>query len=99
MDRKTPEEESISRMRKYLQNVDKNEIKEFFDKLPKPPKGWVSIDEFLPMCLAIDYIRQGYTEYKVMDANGKEFITHVCDHGVWLYEYAKPNNITHWFNP
>lgn len=61
------------------------------------PKGWVSIEEHLPMMLAIDFISQGFTMYKVKAKDGKEYYSPVCDHNTWYYE-AKEDGITHWFN-
>lgn len=37
------------------------------------PKGWVSIEEHLPMMLAIDFISQGFTWYYEAKEDG---ITH-----------------------
>ena len=60
------------------------------------PKGWLSIEEYLPMMCAIDIV-QGYTLYKVKDKNGNEFESAVSDHNNWYY-YAKEEGITHWWN-
>ena len=60
------------------------------------PKGWLSIEEYLPMMYAIDII-QGYTIYKVKDKDGNEFESAVSDHNVWYY-VAKEAGITHWWN-
>lgn len=48
--------------------------------------------------MAMDFITQGYSEYRVKDKDGNEFITRVTDHMVWYHMIAKQNNITHWFN-
>lgn len=68
---------------------------EYF-KFSSIPKGWVDIDEHLPMWLAED-VGQGYTTYKVRDHNGNEFESAVSDSILW-YQIAKQRNITHWFN-
>jgi len=85
---------------KALSNITKEELEEYFKELeePEPPKGWVSIEEYLPKCLAIDFVKQGYSTYKVMDKNGNEFESFVCDHSIWYYT-AKDAGITHWWNP
>lgn len=62
----------------------------------KTPKGWVSIEEYLPMWLAKDII-QGYSVYKVKDKEGKEFNSAVTDHNIWYY-IAKESGVTHWYN-
>lgn len=60
------------------------------------PKGWLSIEEHLPMML-IDDLVQGYSVFKVRDKDGKEFETHVTDHHIWYY-HAKDAGVTHWLN-
>lgn len=60
------------------------------------PKGWLSIDEHLPMML-IDDLVQGYSVFKVRDKDGNEFETHVTDHHIW-YHHAKDAGVTHWLN-
>lgn len=80
---------------KALATMTKEQIEEFFP--PRDiPKGWVSIEDHLPMWLAMD-VAQGYTSYKVKDANGKESTAQVADHNVWYY-FAKEQGITHWWN-
>lgn len=60
------------------------------------PKGWVSIEEHLPGLQIKDFM-QGYSEYKVKFANGKEGKSNVTDHNTWYYR-AKEKGITHWWN-
>lgn len=60
------------------------------------PKGWVSIEEHLPIMYAIDYFNDG-TLYKVKDKEGNEFTSSVMDHNLWYY-MAKEAGITHWWN-
>ncbi len=60
------------------------------------PKGWLSIEDHLPMWLADD-LEQGYSVYKVKDKEGNEFESFVTDHNLWYYK-AKEAGITHWFN-
>lgn len=78
-----------------LANMTPEEMEKYFPKDTKP-KGWISIEEHLPMMLAMD-IMQGCTEYKVKDKDGNEFETGVSDHNVWYY-MAKEAGITHWWN-
>lgn len=92
------EHDSIKLLRKWLANMtpeEKEELKEKFKD--KRPKGWVDVNEYLPMMYASD-LMQGYSVYKVRDSAGKEFDSHVCDGHLWYYYTAQPLNITHWFN-
>lgn len=63
---------------------------------PIIPKGWVSIEDHLPMWMAEDFM-QGGTGYRIKFANGYEGTSMVSDHNVWYYE-AKEADITHWWN-
>jgi len=83
-----------------LAKLTKEDINKWLDenKEPEVPKGWVSIEEHLPMCMAMDFVAQGYSVYRVMDKWGNEFDTRVCDHNIWYYD-AKSAGITHWWNP
>lgn len=88
---------SLNLLRNHLKNIseeEKKNIQEFF--IDKKPKGWLSIDEYLPMMYVKD-ITQGYSVFKVKDKNGKEFDSIVTDHNIWYYR-AKDEGITHWFN-
>lgn len=78
-----------------INNISEEEIEKYFPKDTRP-KGWLSIEEYLPMMYAID-IMQGYTPYKVKDKNGNEFESAVSDHNIWYY-MAKETGITHWLN-
>jgi hypothetical protein len=87
----------LEKLKEHLDSLSESEIEDlrklFADKRPK---GWLSIDEHLPMMLAED-ISRGYSVYKVRYSDGAEDITKVADHSVWFYE-AKEAGITHWFN-
>lgn len=85
----------IKKLEESLSNITQEEIDKYFPT-SSVPKGWVSIEEHLPMMYAID-IRQGYSLYKVKDVNGEEFQSAVCDHDSWYY-MAKDSGITHWWN-
>ena len=76
-------------------NITQEEIDKFFPPDTRP-KGWLSIEEYLPMMYAKD-MRQGYSLYKVKDKDGNEFTSGVADHNTWYYR-AKENGITHWWN-
>lgn len=77
-----------------LSNKDKKELREEFND--DKPKGWLSIEEHLPMMRAIDIVSGG-TKYKVRFEDGTEGVTIVADHNTWYYD-AKENQITHWYN-
>ena len=84
---------------KFLDGLTKEDIEDIQDKYFKSlniPKGWVSIEDHLPRWLAED-VTQGYTEYKVRDKDGNEFIEGVTDHTMWYYD-MKDIGVTHWFN-
>ena len=89
--------EMEKKLDEVLENMTDEEIEKYFPK-SKTPKGWVSIEDELPQCMAMDFITQGYSEYRVKDKDRNEFITRVTDHMVWYHMIAKQNNITHWFN-
>lgn len=94
----TQESEMVKALRNHLKNMtpqEKEEMKEFFKD--KNPKGWVSVEDGLPMWKAMD-VMKGYSEYKVKDKEGKEFVTQVTDHTTWYYFVAKEQGITHWWN-
>ena len=89
----------LEEMRKKLDEALANMTQEEIDKYFPPdtrPKGWLSIEEYLPMMKAID-VMQGYSIYKVKNKEGNEFETAVSDHHVWYY-MAKEVGITHWWN-
>lgn len=79
---------------KKMTDAEKEEMREYFRD--KRPKGWLSIEEHLPMMFAND-IMQGYSVFKVRDKDGNEFDSAVTDHNIWYYR-AKEEGITHWFN-
>lgn len=58
------------------------------------PHGWVSIEDHLPMMMAIDLLTG--TKYKVKFDDGTESNTFVRDHQMWYY-WAKEIGITHWW--
>ena len=88
-------EEMKKKIDEFLANITQEEINKYFPPDTRP-KGWLSIEEYLPMMCAIDIV-QGYTLYKVKDKNGNEFESAVSDHNNWYY-YAKEEGITHWWN-
>ncbi len=83
------------KIKESLDNLTEEEINEYFPPDTRP-KGWLSIEEYLPKMYAIDII-QGYTLYKVKDKEGNEFESGVSDHNMWYY-FAKEEGITHWWN-
>lgn len=89
-------EKIIKELRDSLENMTEEEFKAHFPPDTRP-KGWVSIEEHLPMMSAIDLLGTGYTVFKVKDRYGNEFESGVSDHNVWYYS-AKEEGITHWWN-
>lgn len=89
-------DEMSKRLDQALASLTEEDIEKYFPK-DTTPKGWVSIEDYLPHCMAMDYIEKGYSTYKVKDSNGTEFETAVTDHNIWYY-LAKEQNITHWWN-
>ena len=89
----------VEDLQKKLDSLSDEEIQEIRKKYftDDRPKGWVDIEQHLPMMLVRD-IKQGYSTFKVRDKDGNEFETQVTDHNTWYYHYAKKNQITHWFN-
>lgn len=88
----------LDNLRNHLDSLSEKEIEEIREKYftDKRPKGWLDIEQHLPMMFAID-ILQGYSVFKVRDADGNEFETKVTDHNTWYY-HAKEIGITHWLN-
>ena len=77
-----------------LTESDIEEIKKRFED--KRPKGWLSIEEYLPMMYARD-VMQGYSMFKVKDINGAEFYSPVADGNTWYFR-AKEVGIILWYN-
>ena len=88
-------EKALEAIKKRISNLSKEEIEKFFPKSTLP-KGWLSIEEYLPSMRGSD-ITQGYSIFKVKDKNGNVFESQVSDHDTWYY-IAKENDITHWLN-
>jgi len=90
----------VDKLKEYLDSKTDEELRKEWDEMfpPEndPPKGWVSIEDHLPMMYAID-IGKGYSEFRVKYEDGQEGIAWVSDHNVWYYE-AKKEGITHWLN-
>lgn len=85
----------LDKLREALANMSQEEMNKLFPKDTKP-KGWLSIEEYLPIMKAID-IMIGGTEYKVRYKDGTKGCSMVSDHNTWYY-YAKEIGITHWLN-
>lgn len=60
------------------------------------PKGWLSIEDHLPVWKAIDF-EKGFTRVKVKDSNGVIQYTQCTDHNMWYY-MMKELGVTHWWN-
>jgi hypothetical protein len=88
----------IDKLKEHFANMtdeEKAETVEFFRD--KRPKGWVSIDDHLPMMYAKDLIDKGFSTFKVKDKDGNEFESNVSDHHIWEID-AKERGVTHWYN-
>jgi len=91
-----PDLEGMSKkVNEALENMTQEDIDKCFPPDTRP-KGWLNIEEHLPMMYAID-IMQGYSLFKVKDKDGNEFESGVSDHNLWYYT-AKEAGITHWWN-
>lgn len=86
---------NFDKLRKKLASIPQEKIEKYLPK-DERPKGWLSIEEYLPMMMAKD-IMIGGTEYKVRYEDGTEGYSVISDHNTWYY-YAKEIGITHWFN-
>ena len=82
-------------LHKHLENLSEEDIQKYFP-ISTTPKGWVSIEDELPVMKASD-IMQGYTRYKVLFKDNATGYTYVADHNSWYYD-AKETGIAHWWN-
>ena len=73
-------EEISKKLDEAVASITPEEMAKYFSPDTRP-KGWLSIEEHLPMMYAIDMV-QGYTLYKVKDKDGNEFGSAVSDHNV-----------------
>jgi len=103
-DNKLPEhlQKSVDSFKRFLDETPKEELDALIEKYCPPdntPKGWVSIEEALPMVTVDDVLNNdGLVKFiKVKNKNGEEFDDRVGDHNIWYYR-AKENGITHWWN-
>lgn len=84
----------LKKLQESIDNITPEDIARFFPP-DTTPKGWLSIEDYLPKCLAIDFLTG--TTYRVRLNDGTEGYSTVGDHSVWYYE-AKDFGITHWYN-
>jgi len=85
---------NLHKLRGTLDKMTPEDWEKYFPE-DKTPKGWVSIEEHLPMMNAIDFIEG--TKYKVKFEDESEGESCVGDHNVWYY-LAREAGITHWWN-
>lgn len=86
----------MNKLREEIKNMSEEEFHDaFFDDRPLP-KGWISIEEYLPYMDAGDLFTGG-TRYKVKNNDNVEFESLVMDHHMWYHD-AKVVGITHWWN-
>lgn len=91
------ESSMLKALRKHLANQTPEERTEMIEHFrDKTPKGWNSIEDYLPM-MKIKDLMQGYSVFKVRNTSGEEFKSCVADHNTWYYR-AKDDGITEWFN-
>ena len=81
-----------------IANMSKEDKEKYFPE-DKTPKGWVSIEEHLPMVTCDDFLNHNAVVkfIKVKNAKGRIFNSQVGDHQMWYYD-AKEAGITHWWN-
>ena len=85
----------LQKLEDSFNNITQEDIEKYFPSDTRP-KGWLSIEQHLPMMYAID-INKGFTVVKVKDKDGNVFESSVSDHNIWYY-VAKESGITHWWN-
>lgn len=91
---------SLAALEEYLKNMTEEQKAELREQLKdKNPKGWVSIEDALPMVTCGDVLENNalIKFIKVKNDKGEEFESQVGDHNTWYY-HAKENGITHWWN-
>ena len=81
---------------KKLKNMSFEEFEKHFQADTRP-HGWLNIEDYLPECYVQDFVKQGYSIFKVRDKDGNEFESKILDHNTWYYD-AKKQGITHWWN-
>ena len=92
----------VENLRKILDNMSEKEKEEMRAKyFPEDttPKGWLSIEDHLPMVTGQDVIDNDalVKHIKVKYKDGTESTSQVGDHHMWYY-MAKDSGITHWYN-
>jgi len=85
----------LKKLKEAMDSITPEEMEKYFPEDTRP-KGWISIEDSLPLMYAIDVVK-GYTTYKVKYEDGTIAETGVSDHNVWYYD-AKDAGITHWYN-
>ena len=86
----------LKKLKEALKDITPEEIEKYFTKDIRP-KGWISIEDSLPDCMAGDFVEKGYTNITVKNKEGEEFETHVCDNLIWYY-LVKKQGVTHWLH-
>lgn len=88
---------SLELLQQYIDETPEEERIKFIDmfKGDSIPEGWISIEDHLPKCLAVDFMTG--TSYLVRNISGEVWYTSVMDHDAW-YHIAKRMGITHWWN-
>lgn len=88
-------DEMHRKLEEALNSMTEEDWQKYFPK-DNRPKGWLSIEDHLPYCDALDYFSGG-TVIKVRNTSGEEFESKVIDHNIWYYR-MKELGVTHWYN-
>ena len=57
--------EKLEEHLKKIENLSDKEWQDWYNTLPQIPYGWVDIKEHLPSVYVGDYLKQGYSVFKV----------------------------------
>lgn len=94
------QKKSLAAITGYLANMTEEQKEELREQLKdKTPKGWISIEDELPMVTCGDVLKHNalIKFIKVKNDKEEEFESQVGDHNTWYY-HAKENGITHWWH-
>lgn len=92
---------SLELLDEYLSQNSPEELQKLMDEISGPDsnlKGWVDIEEELPMVTCGDVLENNALVkfVKVKNTKEEEWESQVGDHNTWYY-HAKEAGITHWW--